>query len=488
MGFDGHLIQIPCPACKSPNRFVFHDDYCGGVFARCSISACNWIGDAFQFYMRNAGITDAHAAIAALKAAKVKIPKACERNQSIRTYKRHVESFDALRNFHDHMSRRRLSSVGGQPVRAAGCAISPHEVPYWWCTTLLELKHHLTGHVHSESGHGWSDLNSLVDSPEAPIVVLPYYDSAYRVVGIEVVGEHESNHYAGHSMVSGVAFRHALKRKVLESWNNRWVVSTNVEDSVAVIAAAVRDHGELYPLSLTHDCGSQDTRRALRSMCNADAFVVWPGQHAAAISSREILLARRLNAPIAIRGAYLSDAVSTDTVRFIAHHVIAAAVPWLEALEKVVDAKSDWSARQVVSDVGWCPRTMAKAKNQWKPATFDRVQTLLNTTAWRDIEITPDLVVTEAEDGLVNVKNGKLLYQALPEVERVYRGDDGRTRYAGKITFMGTSYAFDSATFMRNPLAVIDAVLLRANCAPPAPHPSIVPHLAAIARYRSPLE
>lgn len=486
MGFaDGASNEqyAACPLCGGKDSFVFRDDHCGGVVAHCGAYGCPWIGDAFQFYMDTNKIEDPAAAIAALRAAKVKIPKACDRHQTIRAYKKHIESYKALQTFYGHMEKRSLKSLYGQPMNALGYAIQPHVHAEWWCTTALELKHHLSGHVVSDGGHGWASIKNIAGSDEAPVLAIPHYDSAERVVGLAVVGELHCGWYYGHGMPLGVALGGTSSRKYPPAWNDKWVVTTSIDVAVAVSAAAKRDHDMLYPLCLTTDPGTQDVRATLRSRVGARSYVVWPGHHIGAVNAPDILLARRLGAPIAV-GHPTGKQANNNPVQWVAQNVISAAVPWLEALETAALARSDWAARTLVSDVGWCPKVAAKAKQLWKPANYDRVDALMNTTAWRDIYISADLVVTETPDGLVNTINGQLLYEALPRVESVYRGDDGRTRYAGKVTLQGADYAFDSATFNKDPVAVIDAVLLRAGRAAPAPHPAVVPHLVSIARYR----
>jgi hypothetical protein len=325
-------------------------------------------------------------------------------------------------------------------------------------------------------------LSHIVSSDETPVMVIPYYDSAHRVVGLDVVGENACRSYHGHNMTGGVALYGVSARKMLAAWNDKWVITTSIEAAVAVSAAARRDHDMLYPLCLTQDPGTQDVRATLYQYNGLKSFVVWPACHTGAIDAQDLLLARRLGVPIAIISPLHS--VYDNPVQWIAQHVITSTMSWLEALEQVVKSRTDWHAASLLGEIGWCPRIAAKAKKTWSPANYDRAEALINTTSWADIPISPELTVTETPEGLLNINNGQLLYEVLPNVTRVYRGDDGRTRYAGTITAHGASYPFDSATFCKDPVAVIDAVLLKAGVVPPAPHPMIVPHLASIARYR----
>lgn len=470
--------MIPCPAC--PDGIVlFHEDHQDGMLGICN--ACDWTGDAFAYYMARNQIEDPAAAVAALRAAKVKVPAACGKTASLRSYQKYLRSCKAFAAFHLKMSRRNLTSLSGQPIVALETKIRPHNAPHWWCTTMTELKYDLGGDVVSADGHGWADVKRVAGSEETPVLVMPSRDGFGRVTGVWIMGEVDETYLEGHSHPDGVALLEWTGKKRPESWNNKQVVTSQPFTAVALAAAGLRDFGAMLPVCLTRDSGTEAVKRQLGLAAVTSSYVVWPDTHPAGVDAADLCLARRLGAPVALVES--TENMAADCARWVRQNVIGGALPWLEAAEAIFAARSDWNARVLLGEIGWCPKVAEKAKSLWRPAQYDRAMTLMNTTDWRDVPVTDKLIVTDTVEGLVNTVNGHLLYEAAPVVTKTYRGDDGRTRYRGLIRYRGGEYQFDSASFRKDPVAVIEAVLLRAGVEPPTPHPMLVPHLANVAAY-----
>lgn len=479
MGYEDESVAagaaIDCPDCKSEVG-MFSDDFRGGVAATCP--KCTWFGDPFSFFMDTNGIEDPFAAIAALRAAKVKIPKACERANAVRSYHKHLESRKALRRFAELMSRRSITHISGQPLTVLGYPLQPHFHPHWWCTTLDEARGILGNHVVSSDGHGWADAKPVVETHDTPAVMIPFYDVFGWVTGFVFAGDAGFAKYHGHGCPHGVAFTNYGNRWSPRELSDTQFWLTNPYTAVAMASGSMRDSSLLMHMNLFAD-DSAGTRKTLRLGRLFDEKAVIVSSH---LAPEVIRLARKTGARIYVDGTGGSEAYVSPAA-WLAGRVIPNACDWVRALEIGVSAGSDFSARGLLQEIGWNAKTVEKIRPQWRPTNLERAEKLMTNTSWRDLELHDKLTLCDTPEGLMNTVNGELLYEVVPSVDKVYRGDDGRVRYAGRLKLRGSEYRFDSPQFMRHPVAVIDSALLKNGIDPPRPHPILGPYLANYAGW-----
>jgi hypothetical protein len=307
--------------------------------------------------------------------------------------------------------------------------------------------------------------------------MIPFYSAFGCVTGFIVAGESEYATFRGYGCVGGVAIANYGNRWSPQQLANTHFWTEDPATAVALASGSMRDNSLLLQVQLFTD-DSADTRYTLRTGTRPTA----DGVICTATSRPDVIrLARKTGAKIYFGGPSISAAYESP-VAYLGN-AAANAADWVVVLERMIVGLSDFSARAVLDGVGWDHKVAEKVRAHWAPSAFERAAKLMTSTTWRDLEIDDRLVVCDTPSGIQNTVTGQLLYEVVPVLDRVYRGDDGRTRYAGRIRLRRQCYKFDSAAFHKHPVSVIDSALLRYGVDPPRPHPALVPHLAAIAGW-----
>jgi hypothetical protein len=192
-----------------------------------------------------------------------------------------------------------------------------------------------------------------------------------------------------------------------------------------------------------------------------------------------IRLARQLDARVSTNeSAWLNDYPTG-----VARHVIGGAVAWEAAAEAYFNHLLDWRAAEFLTGLGWDAVLAERLAARWTPTGFDRARHLMRPRAKHtEVQIRPGLTVAVTPTGWVHAETGKTLLDAVPVVTAVTR-DGAAVRTTGLVAYRMDQFSFSTKRFRRDPLAVVERVLVTNGQPPPTAHPMIVPHVAALALY-----
>jgi hypothetical protein len=145
----------------------------------------------------------------------------------------------------------------------------------------------------------------------------------------------------------------------------------------------------------------------------------------------------------------------------------------------VIDELLDHHSIQRALNLGRISHLEAKRMLSLK----SRVSNRSTEVADRSIELRRGLTVSVDQRGYVWTERNRVLFPGLVVIEKVYRGNDGRTRHRGYVLIEQQTYRFDTKHMRARPAAVIESALLRGGIAenPPTVDPVLLPHIVDLA-------
>ncbi len=391
----------------------------------------------------------------------------------------------ALKTLHDHMNARRLyGPVHGHALASMGLTNHPHNPPYWWCTTPGELAA-WTGKTLTPSSAVYRRAGAVTPEHAAtPTVAVPLYDRLGRLTGVVGLPPYDDDAGAQYTRTrSGtvaLGFYHAATATA-PPLGDAGLLSTSLHLSTTLVSSYLRDNPTPPPVVYLADASRPAAvAAALRGrpwVYLADAFRDFHGSQGAVVATLSRLGARVLR---------LHERVKT--VADVGRLMHRECPTWENYYEYLVfNLKTDDALRSFVADAGgWDAATAKHLRGVWGGVLWDRVnRTMASTTKLHRVTLDAGFTVVETGNTWVWDETGEVLARAYPaavKVERVH----GKIWYRGLVVYANHCLPFLSTRFRRDPVGVITAVLLRAGINdPPAVHPRLVPHLAAVAAYFS---
>lgn len=443
----------PCPRCKA--KVAVHTTTWGNGYhwMICHDCECRWAGYGYDYVLDTCG-GDVGLAKRALAGVGCKPDKRVWFDSVRRKHNQHLDYFRRGWSLSAAMKSRIIH-------RQPGLDWPLHRPPLWWAATDPEWRY-LVGTKFNQ------------DTAGEACMVTPGYDYAYRICGsVRCRPQGPASTYkasAAPGTHGGFLFRNNLIS------GKPAVLYENPFDAISVRLKYAVDSNQSLPVTAIPKLSDATVDEAVADAPNCNWVVVIDKNDVTYAAPHVMKLASRLAARVlTINGHPYSPAQEFD-------HVVENAVPWSSALASVVTSEPAWRVRAVLTAVGWPGLAEQIAVGSWSLTLYDQAKALVNPDN-NAVEVRRGLWVSDTTRGWVDQRTGSVLAEAVPIVYTITR-EGRKIWYTGCVRYKDMVVPFRSSRFRKDPVGVVETVLLNAGVAnPPPPHPGIVQHMSYMAHY-----
>lgn len=504
VNYEGHFGPrphspscIPAACCDPVGKWIYplqtQED---GLWLHCKVrdGGCGWQGDTFQLVMKVLNMSDVAATLKLLKTKGVKISKEILNPNVIKSYEKHTKAIAAFAGYEKTMQDRRLGFMNGAVFEKYHITDSPHVKDMWWCSTPGELCLHLDGYTTDETAETRMLGGTTPEERESPVLVVPFLDLVGRLMGVAATRGDDWYWRGRINASAGAAFdstHNDLVSTTPTTWNGHRLVTDSLDIAMKLqsrhrITATPK---RILCLSCIPPHDKFTLRHQIEVLDNIyrepDTFL-----YASRIALPEILpMAKRLGMklfPVNGRGPREYDLRSAaDPVQKVGE--ILSDETCLENWAEVLKTEASYGFERLLSRLKWNDKLKREITEKTSEKFAKQVEGMFAPVreSQKKVKITEKLTVVETVEGWVDDLTGEILMEAIPVDVVAYR-IAGKIRHRGKVRMGDKVFNFDTSRFRRDPVAVVEACLLRngANYVP-QPSPRVVPYVAALALYNS---
>ena len=446
----GNLLL--CPRCCGRRISLLRTRESTEDVGRYQCDACDFFGTAFDVLVEHSG-NSYETAFNAIRAVGFKVPKTTSHKSCLRDYQLSRASLLQFRGLDQAMEGRRIQTNPN--------GLKEHLHPMWWMTTCREIESYVGRNPVTERD---------VDAANDPIQTVPLYDSANDVIGVVA----NRTVYRARGRRGGIGLRHTLQGTA-NSTDKRAYLIDNSTAALSVQRTRLFDHNTTLPLVFVDLERNDDVGEIVKNLPVRDWVMSFTTYAIGDVLASSWILASRLNAKVSTHVPNAIDNYRVDD-KFVQ--------PWYPPLEILATSAPMWKVRAAMVGLRWQDYLRERIKGVWKKTTIDKIDKIANYVSERRIKLADKLTVVESTDGWMHLETGDIMFPGLVSVHDRRRSSSGKVVYVGTVFASGTQMPFRSTRFRRDPVAVVETVLVKhVPYAMPAFHPRIVPYVADLAIY-----